>query len=288
MKIRFWGVRGSVASSGPATRKIGGNTTCVEVESQGERLILDAGTGVRALGDHLLEAARQGDRRVPIEASFLFTHLHWDHIQGFPFFAPAYVPGTELTLYGPSEAAGGSEEPMDLRGALARQMEAPNFPVPLEAMGADKRFRDLDDGDRLALGPFEILTRRLEHPQGCLGYRIEAEGHSVCFATDTEHRADGELDEALLQLARGVDLLIYDAQYTPDEYEGTFGPSRRGWGHSTHEAAARIARACGAKTLALFHHDPTHDDAFVARMERDARGLFPWTRAAREGEVVRF
>lgn len=285
MKVRFWGVRGSVASAGPQTRKVGGNTTCVEIESGGRRLILDAGTGIRGLGDSLMaEALERGE---PVRAHLLFSHLHWDHVQGFPFFSPAYVSGTELTLhgFGPGPSAG-EEGAGGLEATLSRQMTAPNFPVPLEAMGAQMTFGRIADRTYLELGPFEVLCRRLVHPQGCLGFRIEAEGHSVCFATDTEQREGRDIDPALLELARDVDLLILDAQYTPDEYAGRVGPPRQGWGHSTHRVAAQVAKACGARALALFHHDPGHDDAFVEAMERDARADFSWTRAAREGEEV--
>jgi len=267
---------------------MGGNTTCLEFREGRERIIIDAGTGIRGLGEQLTAEARA--RGEQVKAQLFFTHLHWDHIQGFPFFAPAYFPGTELKLYGPSDLPGkGSELPesagkTQLEVTLDKQMRPPSFPVPLAAMASQRQYTDLEDQDRLQLGPFEILTRRLDHPQGCLGYRIEAGGRSVCFATDTEHAEDGQPSDALRELAEGVDLMIYDAQFTPDEYEGRGpGPSRRGWGHSTHEIAARFAAACGARALALFHHDPGHDDRFVERMERDARSIFPWSGAAREG-----
>ena len=145
-------------------------------------------------------------------------------------------------------------------------------------------FHTIKDGDELMLNGFRVRTRRLCHPQGSLGFRIEAGGRSVCFATDTEHNSDGSVDDALLDLACDVDLLIYDAQYTEAEYDGRDGngPSRRGWGHSTYVAATRVARATGAKRLVLTHHDPGHDDAMMEKIEADARTLFPACRAARE------
>lgn len=277
MQLTFWGVRGSIAVSGPSFAEFGGNTTCLEVSAGGQRLILDAGTGLRALGQKMMrDAATKKDH---VQATLLFSHLHWDHIQGFPFFTPAFLPQTQLSLYGPIDEDGTTT----LKGALSRQMLPPHFPVTLDAMAAQKRFETVRSGDRLGIGPFEIRTRALCHPQGSLGYRIEADGASLCFATDTEHHADGTIDEALLDLAQNVDLLVYDAQYTEQEYAGGPGPSRKGWGHSTHVAATRIAKAVGAKALVLFHHDPMHDDAMIGAMEADARTLFATALAAREG-----
>lgn len=275
LDVTFWGVRGSIAVSGEGFRRYGGNTTCLEVRCGQQRIIVDAGTGLQALGGKLMaESQAQG---APVKATMLFTHLHWDHIQGFPFFAPAFLPSTELDLYGPCS------EGQTLRGALEAQMRPPQFPVPLDAMASAKRFHTLDDGDAVQVGEITVRTRRLDHPQGVLGYRFEAGGRAICFATDTEHPADGSVHEGLLELARGADLLIYDAQYTPDEYAGRRGPCRRGWGHSTYEAAAEIARAAEVSRLVLFHHDPTHEDDVVDAIAAEARGLFPWTQAAREG-----
>lgn len=281
MKVTFWGVRGSIATSGPQFARIGGNTTCLEVADGDRRLILDAGTGLRALGQHLMSEAQTFAK--PVKSSFLFSHLHWDHIQGFPFFSPAFVPTTEIKLFGPR----GDDGATTLEDALNKQMSPPNFPVPLSGMAASKTFRTLSCGDELKLDGFSVKTHRLNHPQGVLGFRIESRGKSVCFATDTEH-VDGEIDEALLTLARDVDLLIYDAQYTPAEYEGRngTGPSRKGWGHSTYVAATEIARAAGVRRLALFHHDPTHDDRTVEAIESEAQALFAPTFAAREHMTV--
>lgn len=283
MQLTFWGVRGSIATGGPQFMRVGGNTTCLEVQHGNERLILDAGTGVRALGDKLMRESRALGRKV--DARFLFSHLHWDHIQGFPFFAPAFVPTSKIQLFGPR----GEDGVTSLKAALAQQMSPPSFPVSLEAMASSKHFSTIDDKDELQLGPFSVHMRRLCHPQGVLGFRIEAGGKSLCFATDTEHAEGGELDESLLELARNADLLVYDAQYTPAEYRGEngTGPCRRGWGHSTYEAAAMIAKAAGAKRLALFHHDPTHDDDMVEAIEAESKRLFAASFAAREQMTVR-
>ncbi|MCK6547960.1 MBL fold metallo-hydrolase [Myxococcota bacterium] len=282
MLVTFFGVRGSIATSGQEFARFGGNTTCVEVEHAGSRLVLDAGTGLRALGQKMIAESRLFGR--PISATFFFSHLHWDHIQGFPFFGPAFMPDTYLELFGPTDEDGQTT----LEAVLARQMMPPTFPVPLGAMASTKRFHTIGDGAGREIGPFTVKTRALCHPQGSLGYRIEAGGRSFCFATDTEHRSDGTIDEALLELARGVDLFAYDAQYTDAEYAGKngTGPARRGWGHSTYTAAAEIARAAEVKALLLTHHDPTHGDDVVDAIEREARALFPATRAAREGMSI--
>jgi len=278
MRITFWGVRGSIATSGPEFARYGGNTTCVEVEAGGARLVLDAGTGLRPLGQKLLAEAKEQGRAV--QATMLFSHLHWDHIQGFPFFSPAFLPATELELFGPGE------DGMGLQASLEKQMCPPNFPVPLGAMGSRRAFHTIGDGSELRVGDALVKARALVHPQGSLGYRIEADGAVFCFATDTEHLPGGEVDPALRELADGADLLVYDAQYTTDEYEGRAGPSRKGWGHSTVEEAVLIARACGVKGLGLFHHDPTHDDVMLQSMERDARVGFGGAFACREGLTV--
>lgn len=273
MKLTFWGVRGSIATSGHEFARTGGNTTCLEVEAGDRRLIIDAGTGLRGLGQKLLTASQSTGR--PIQATFLFTHLHWDHIQGFPFFTPAFLPTTELDLYGPRDGE------TSLKQVLGDQMKPPTFPIPLDAMASEKRFHAASSGDGLEVGPLYVQMRALCHPQGSLGFRIEAGGRKLCFATDTEHRATGDIDPSILELARDVDLLVLDAQYTEEEYR-----ARIGWGHSTYVAAARIAKASGARRLALFHHDPMHGDDMIDRMEQDARTIFDNTFAAREGATI--
>jgi phosphoribosyl 1,2-cyclic phosphodiesterase len=271
LTVRFWGVRGSIANGGPEFAGVGGNTSCVEVRAGEERIILDAGTGLRALG----ETMPQGSK-----ATFLFSHLHWDHIQGFPFFTPAYVPGNEFVLFGPGK------DGLELRTALETQMTPPSFPVTLGVMGAKLRFRSLQPGETIAIGEAKVRAATLHHPQGCLGYRIELGRKAVVYATDTEPREAGVPDPAALALAKGADLLICDAQYTDDEYGGRVGPSRKGWGHSTVRDACRLAEAAGVRQLALFHHDPTHDDRTLERLVHEARAFFPNVAAAREGMTV--
>jgi phosphoribosyl 1,2-cyclic phosphodiesterase len=264
MEIRFWGVRGSIAAAGGKTVEVGGNTSCVEVRCGNQLLILDAGTGLRPLGDALVK--RQG----PIEVALLMSHFHWDHIQGFPFFTPAYEAGNRIDIYG---AAGVHE-------VFERQMRPPHFPIGMDAMKATLRFHGIEPDLPFSVGEVEVRAAQLNHPNGCLAYRIAHRGRSVVYATDTEHDAEnGRVDARLLALARGADALIYDAQYTPEEYSR----GKRGWGHSTAEEGARLAREAGVGRLVLFHHDPSHDDAEVARIEASVRAHFPATLAAREG-----
>jgi phosphoribosyl 1,2-cyclic phosphodiesterase len=265
--VRFWGVRGSVAAGGSEFVEVGGNTSCVEVRVGDELIVFDAGTGLRALGAE----AR------PKKASFFFSHLHWDHIQGFPFFMPAFVPGNHFTLHGPGK--GGAQ----LLAALQTQMQPPTFPITLDAMGARLDFTGVNDGSVVQVGPAKVTCRALNHPQGCLGFRVQVGDKSVVYATDFEPLADGRIEPAALELAEGATVLICDAQYTADEYEGRCGPCRRGWGHNTIHDATRLAMAAHVRTLVLFHHDPGHDDIMVKELEQMAQREFEGARAAREG-----
>jgi phosphoribosyl 1,2-cyclic phosphodiesterase len=271
MRIKFWGVRGSIASPGPETALVGGNTSCVEVRCGSTRIILDAGTGLRRLGDAMLAEG-------PAKATLLLSHLHWDHIQGLPFFVPAYLPSTELDVVGPITGI------VSLGEALSRQMSAPTFPVRHDELGAQIRLNEVKPGASFDVGEARVKVAKLNHPGGVLAYRIEHEGKAIVYATDTEHYAC--VDPVLKQLSEGADVLIYDAQYTPEEYRGEHGRSRVGWGHSTFVAAADAARAAGVGKLVLFHHDPTRSDAGVADIERKTQSLFTETIAAREGLVL--
>jgi len=271
MQIKFWGVRGSIASPGPETAGVGGNTSCVEVRCGTSRFILDAGTGIRKLGDLMMAEG-------PARATLLLSHLHWDHIQGLPFFVPAYVPSTRLTVVGSTHGVS------TLRDTLANQMAAPNFPVRLDELGAEISYQEVRHGQAFDVGDVRVRVAKLNHPGGVLAYRIEHEGKSVVYATDTEHYAC--VDPTLRALAEGADVLIYDSQYTPEEYRGERGRSRVGWGHSTYVAGAELARAAGVGTYVLFHHDPTRNDAAVDELERMTRDLFPSAMAAREGMVL--
>ena len=274
MEVRFYGVRGSIAVSGAHAARIGGNTSCVEVVSQGQRLILDAGTGIRALGEVMM---REG---APQRATLLFSHLHWDHVQGFPFFTPGFLPSTELTLYGP-----GANGAQALESVLARQMEPPHFPVTLGAMRSRMTFASAQHEQTIEVGPFRITPFDSPHPQGCLAYRVEAEGHSFVYATDMEISL-AELTGRQARWMEGADALCLDAQYTPDEYSGCKGIPKKGWGHSTMVDAARVAEAVKARRLLLFHHDPAHNDDTVENMAEEARNYFSAAEPAREGKRI--
>ena len=266
MNVRFWGVRGSIAVSGGSFLRTGGNTTCIELEHEGSRLVLDGGTGLQALGSALI--AEHGPST---ELTVLFSHVHWDHIQGVPFFGPAFHPDSRIVFAG----GPGVEE------ALVRQMRPPTFPVGIETLQARLDFVELPPRQTLRIDPFTVHVEAMSHPDGILIYRIEAGERSVVFATDIEH--GDTLDRRLLDLSCGADLLIHDAQYTEGEYRGLTGPSRRGWGHSSWEQAVEAGRAAGVDRLALFHHDPTRTDPQVAMIESVAAQRLCGTFAAREG-----
>lgn len=274
MNIRFWGVRGSIASPGHDTAAVGGNTSCIEVRvpaASGEtRIVLDAGTGLRSLGNHLVAS---GATREPLAMTLLLSHYHWDHIQGLPFFVPIYMKNTSLTI------VGGPSGGHSVRETLERQMSAPVFPVRFDEVGAHIATREIKFGEAFDVGEATVRVARGNHPGGVVAYRIEHDGRSIVYATDTEHYAC--VDPALRALCEGADLLIYDAQYTPAEYAGKVG-----WGHSTYVAGTDLAHAAGVGTLVLFHHDPIRSDDAVAEIESHARSLFRASVAAREGMQI--
>jgi phosphoribosyl 1,2-cyclic phosphodiesterase len=233
-------------------------------------LILDGGTGLRVLGDELMDSSFGRGKG---KGTFLFTHLHWDHIQGFPFFKPAYIAGNSFKLYGPSHVD------VTLEDAMRQQQQYQNFPFLMEDMPADITFTELPEGQVLQLNGMEITNHRLNHPGGVFAYRVSSEGKSIVYATDTEHFA--ALDPRLLSLAEGADLLIYDATYTSEEYKDHVS-----WGHSTWEEGVKMAKAARVKALHLFHHDPSHTDKMIDAIVRQARKVFPKTFAAKEGWVI--
>lgn len=268
--ITFWGVRGSIASPGSETVRYGGNTPCVEMRIGRERLIFDGGTGIRVLGQSLLS-------EMPVEAHIFFTHSHWDHIQGFPFFTPAFIKGNRFHIYGAIAPTGSTVEQR-----LRDQMLHPNFPVPLQIMGADLKFYDLEIGGTVQVsGGISIENALLNHPGQAVGYRVNWRGYSAAYITDTEHFPD-RLDENVLHLARHADVLIYDATYTDEEY-GSPTSSKVGWGHSTWQEAVKIAKAANVKQLVIFHHDPLHNDNFLDQVGEQVAEAFPNGIMAREG-----
>jgi phosphoribosyl 1,2-cyclic phosphodiesterase len=269
LQVKFMGVRGSIPTPGRENLGFGGNTTCLELRtSAGDLLMIDAGSGARSLG--LALAAEFAGRKLDLH--LLFTHFHWDHIQGLPFFAPLFGPANRLTFHS-------STPPERVHGILAGQMLDPYFPIGFDNLPARLEFAQAESGVT-PLGGIQVRSFPLNHPQGATGYRLEAGGAVIVHASDLEH-GDPRLDSILRDHAEGADVLIYDAQYSPQEYE-----SKRGWGHSTFLEAARVARDAHVKQLILFHHDPGHDDATVQGFVDEARRTFENTEAAKEGCVV--
>jgi len=273
MLARFWGTRGSIAAPGPGTNHFGGNTSCVELTTRtGGVLVLDCGTGARPLGNRLLASASG-----PISATVLLTHTHWDHIQGFPFFAPLFQPANHFKVYGPEGAH------LSLRDVLAGQMEHHYFPVELDQLAARISYQDLCEGT-FEIDGMQVRAQQMNHPSPTLGYRVEAEGRSICYLCDHEPYRDeiwregaphGKMDSILdpgdrrhAEYMQGADVVIHEAQYTPEEY-----PSKRHWGHSTYVYVVELAVLAGVRRLFLTHHDPSHDDEFIRGLERKAQQL---------------
>ena len=279
MKVRFWGVRGSIPSPGASTTRYGGDTTCIEMKVGTETIIFDAGSGIRPLGLKLMGEA-QGEA---IKIHLFITHTHWDHIQGFPFFVPAFIPNNHIMIYG------AAHEAKTLPELFSGQMKREYFPIPIVAMGAELEFIPISEGT-LEIGDIEVSSMFVNHPSMAFAYRVNYNGHSVVFGGDHEpynnmlsyskiaYQVDGKqldieengkekfsklLDKKLALFCQDADLLIFDTAYTLDLY-----PQREGWGHSYPEYAVQIANMSGIKRLALTHHDPTDtDDKVDAKVE---------------------
>jgi phosphoribosyl 1,2-cyclic phosphodiesterase len=255
IRVKIWGCRGSIACPAPTHLKYGGNTTSLEVDVGDQKFLLDCGTGVRNLGQQIMKSDLQ-------HCHILLTHTHWDHINGFPFFVPAFDKRRNFDIM-----AGHLTDKGGVKNIFETQMDNPMFPVPLEAMQAKLTFSDFKAGERLDIGTSsktKVLTAPLNHPNGATGYRIEHEGRAMCLITDTEHKNDGP-DENILKLIEGADLVIYDSTYTEEEF-----PSKVGWGHSTWNEGVKLCKMAGAKRLGIFHHDPEHDDVFMDKLADDA------------------
>lgn len=290
-RVKFWGVRGSIPVPGPSTIRYGGNTSCIELRAEGEIIILDAGSGIRELGLALVQefAGR------PMRLTLLISHTHWDHIQGLPFFAPAYDPKNELRVLGYEGARAG------LGAILAGQMETPFFPVSLRQMPGNIAIEELKEM-RFQIGEVEVRSKFLNHPGICVGYRFITPNGSIAFMPDNEPyedlkvqlaaRQNGNPEEArefaagerakLVEFLAGTDILIIDAQYTEAEYGQHIG-----WGHGSTETAVALALEAGVRQLVLFHHDPNHDDAMIDRMTEHARALVAAHGGALEVEAAR-
>lgn len=268
--VRFWGVRGSIPCPGPDTVRYGGNTSCIEIRCGDRTLIFDAGTGLRPLGAHL-------DAIGPVDADLFFTHTHFDHTCGLPFFSSAYAKTNRFRFW-----AGHLLPDHTLRYVLSEMMMAPLFPIPISVLGADISFHDFRAGETLQPIPgATIRTAPLNHPNGATGYRIEYAGRSVCYITDTEH-VPGHPDQTVLGLIAGADLVVYDSTYDDKEF-----PSHIGWGHSTWQEGIRLADTAKVKKLVIFHHDPGHDDATMDRIAAAAEKARPGTVVAHEGMILK-
>lgn len=292
LRVKFWGVRGSHPAPGAETVKYGGNTSCVEITAGDQTLILDAGTGVISLGRDLV--GRAAAQKRPLELTLLFSHLHHDHTQGFPFFAPAYLPNARLNIFGP----GVSTE--SLEKVLESNQSPQTFPVGLREMAASKDIRSLresqvivwdDEGVKITgagtKGSDEALVVHIHksyaHPGGVYAYRVTWRGQSLVYATDTEGYVG--TDRRLVKFAQGADLLVHDAQYAEEHYRGQLAgfPATQGYGHSTAAMACEVAAAAQVGKLVLFHHDPSYEDSQIDALERAAQARFENTVAAYEG-----
>ena len=285
-RLKFWGVRGSIPAPGEATRHFGGNTSCVELRADGEHIICDAGSGIRPLG---LALAEEADGK-PLDLTLLITHAHWDHIQGFPFFVPAYDPNTRLRILGYEGATEG------LRTTLAGQMESPYFPLALDEMPGNIEFEELKEM-QFQIGPVLVDACFTNHPGVCVGYRFQTSGGVIVYMPDNEtvarHAADSAahmpstMDADIVEFIRDADVLILDAQYDAKEYRAHIG-----WGHGCVDEVVAMAASANVQRLYLFHHDPAHDDRTISSMVMHARELAKAVgspmriEAAREGEVV--
>ena len=269
-------MRGSIPTPGPTTVRYGGNTSCVEVRAGGEIILLDAGTGLRALGRSLLSEFKGQ----PLNLTMLLTHTHWDHIQGLPFFGPIYNSRCRLRILGCEGTRKG------LVNALTGQMESTYFPVPFNKLPSNIEIEELKDFN-FNIGPVCVRAMRANHPGLCVGYRLFSADSRIAFFPDTEPRTGGK-DQAMINFLRDVDLLILDSQYDSAEYR-----QHRGWGHGCVDDSVALALQAGVKQLCLFHHDPDHDDKRIAGLVRHARQLVAKQKgklrvdAAREGMTIK-
>ena len=272
MQVRFWGVRGSTPTPRRTNLRYGGNTACLEFRTgAGNLFVIDAGTGFRQLG---LKLEEEFGRKV-IQARIFLSHYHWDHIQGIPFFSPLYQERNRVIFHGfPVQGE-------SVRAAIEGQMSGPYFPVAMNVMRAQRHFTVMGEEEGVNFGDYTVTTKMLNHPQGCLGFRVESEGKVFVYASDNEpgHRRG---DKNVRLLAEGADVLVYDSQFLPKEMK-----KRRGWGHSTWREGVRIARECKVRKLVLFHHDPDRSDAEVEEIVETAGGRFDSVVAAKEGMRIK-
>lgn len=274
IQVKFYGTRGSIPVCGPGFQEFGGNTTCLQlkVKETNRIVILDAGTGIRELGKDFIQSGHTQD-----EIFISFTHFHWDHIQGFPFFAPAFIKNQKINIL----ALGWGRRIKSLEDIFKTQMRKEFFPVQLEKMGARFNFMLLEETKKVfkpkIKNPKEVIvkTNKHKHPGGAYGYRLERDGKVLVFCTDIEH--GDSIDENVIKFVRDADLLIHDAQYTDEELK-----EKTGWGHSSYSQAIEVAERANVKILGLTHHDPDHDDSFLKKMEKKCQERFKDCFLARE------
>lgn len=257
MLIKYYGVRGSIPVCGKNYVKYGGSTTCFVVKEANTNIVIDAGSGIRAFGKDLIKENGISGNKVHI----LFTHYHWDHILGFPFFTPAFIKGNEINIYGETKYN------MSVQDVLKKQQQFINFPVELSSMMAKLNFFEIKENEEIHIGPFKILSLKVNHPAGTLAYRIESKNSVFSIVTDYEHFSVP--DNKLIEFVKESRILVYDAQFTPEEY-----PKYVGWGHSTYDEGIKIAQLANIKELHLCHHAPEHDDDFIDKIQKNAQMRF--------------
>jgi len=281
-KVKYYGTRGSLPVAGKGYDKYGGNTTCLYLNIEGEHIIVDAGTGIKTLANDLMKqefSSKEGG-----QAHLLFTHTHWDHIQGFPFFVPALLPANKINIYGETKRV----KYMDIKGnnldelwtiehALYMQQVFMFFPIETKYMAANLNFHEIKEGKKIKLKSCEIEMCNVQHPNNTLAFRFNFEKESFVFCTDVEH--NDEMIKKLITFSKDATVLAYDCQYTPEEYA-----TRVTWGHSTFEIGAKIAQAANVKELHMIHHDPAHNDEFLDKLELRAQKLFKNTHMVFEGK----
>ena len=268
LRVKFYGTRGSIPICDPKFQQFGGNTTCIAFHrvSNGKISLMDAGTGIRKLGkDIVTNYPDQNDLFIT------FSHFHWDHIQGFPFFDPAYNPNVTITV----RVFGEHQERTNLQGIFATQMQDTYFPVNLDKMGCTFHFLS-NEAEQSMSGDTSVQAIQQNHPGGSYGFRVTVEGKVIVICTDHEH--GDQVNEGFVDFARDADILIHEAQYTAEELM-----SHKGWGHSSHDQAMEMAERAGVKQLAMTHHDPDHDDEFLRKVEKKCQDRFKDCVLAREG-----
>ena len=266
--VRFWGVRGSIPTPGPETVRYGGNTTCIEVRCDDEVLVIDTGTGARRLGRSLMQASAGA----PLRVSVIYSHLHLDHIQGFPFFEPIYAPTTTLDIYS------AKPDEMTTRSVLQSQMTYPSFPVGLANLPSTLNFHTVDRGDSVEIAGVKVSTCPINHPGGAMAIRVDHRGKSFVQCSDIEHTSDAPEPE-LVALAQGADFLSFDSTYIGGEES----EHPKGWGHSTWQHGVAVADAAGVDRFIAFHHDPSHHDDLMDAVGLELEARRPGSLVAREG-----